>query len=54
MTRSRGIAFEEAIMTTTLLRPYLARSLVGWNPRKPGVVDGLATYYATWKASQGL
>jgi len=46
--------FEEAITTTTLLRPYLARSLVGWSPRKPGLVDGLATYYAAWKASQGL
>ena len=48
------IALEEAIATTTLLRPYLARSLVGWSPRKPGLVDGLAVYYAAWKASRGL
>ena len=55
MTRIlRDIALEEAIATTTLLRPYLARSLVGWSPRKPGLVDGLAVYYAAWKASRGL
>ena len=55
MTRIlRDIALEEAIATTTLLRPYLARSLVGWSPRKPGLVDGLTVYYAAWKASRKL
>lgn len=44
--------FEEALGATLLLRPYLARALLGWTPRKPGLVDGLETYYAGWKASQ--
>ncbi|KAF7796082.1 hypothetical protein EIP86_007253 [Pleurotus ostreatoroseus] len=46
--------YEEALTTTTLLRPYLARSLLGWSPRKAGLVDGLETYYNAWKASAGL
>ncbi|KAF9643435.1 NAD(P)-binding protein [Thelephora ganbajun] len=46
--------FEQAACTTTRIRPYLARTLLGWSPRKPGLVDGMETYYATWKASQGL
>ncbi|KAK6971772.1 NAD(P)-binding protein [Favolaschia claudopus] len=43
--------FEEAITTTTLLRPYLANALLGWTPKKPGLIDGLEVYYAAWKAS---
>ena len=35
MTKLCDIAFEEAITTMTLLQPYLAHSLIGWNPRKP-------------------
>ncbi|KAI0917143.1 hypothetical protein AcW1_007583 [Taiwanofungus camphoratus] len=46
--------FETAITTTSLLRPYLARSLLGWQPRKAGLVDHLEIYYNAWKASQGL
>jgi len=46
--------FEEAASSTTRIRPYLARTLLGWSPRKPGFVDGMETYYAAWKASQGL
>ncbi|KAI5117726.1 hypothetical protein M0805_006211 [Coniferiporia weirii] len=42
--------FEEAIGTTTVLRPSLARALVGWRPLKPSLVDGLSTYYAAYKA----
>jgi hypothetical protein len=38
--------------TTATLRPYLARSLLGWQPRKAGLVDGLETYYAAWQAAQ--
>ncbi|KDQ52241.1 hypothetical protein JAAARDRAFT_40362 [Jaapia argillacea MUCL 33604] len=45
-------AFEIALSGTTLLRPYLARSLLGWQPKKAGLVDGLDIYYAAWKASQ--
>ncbi|EGN98548.1 hypothetical protein SERLA73DRAFT_183610 [Serpula lacrymans var. lacrymans S7.3] len=44
--------FEAAIATTVLLRPYLARALVGWEPRKPGLIDGLPVYYAAWLATQ--
>lgn len=46
--------FEKAITTTSLLRPYLARSLLGWRPRKAGLVDYLEIYYNAWKASAGL
>ncbi|KAG8214319.1 hypothetical protein J3R82DRAFT_9276 [Butyriboletus roseoflavus] len=44
--------FEEALSTTGLLRPYLARSLLGWQQKKPGLTDGLPLYYAAWKASR--
>ncbi|PCH40180.1 NAD(P)-binding protein [Wolfiporia cocos MD-104 SS10] len=46
--------FETAITTTTLLRPYLARALLGWQPRKASLVDHLDIYYNAWKASEGL
>jgi nucleoside-diphosphate-sugar epimerase len=45
------VAFLEALSTTSLLRPYLGYALLGWQPRKPGFVDGLHVYYAAWKAS---
>ncbi|TFY62470.1 hypothetical protein EVJ58_g3846 [Rhodofomes roseus] len=45
--------FEKAITTTLLLRPYLARSLLGWQPRKAGLVDHLEIYYDAWKATAG-
>ncbi|KAF9487760.1 NAD(P)-binding protein [Pleurotus eryngii] len=44
--------FETAIGTTVLCRPYLARALLGWTPRKPGLADGLEIYYAAWSASR--
>jgi nucleoside-diphosphate-sugar epimerase len=47
-------AYEEALQTTSLIRPYLGRTLLGWEPRKPSLVDGLETYYASWKASEEL
>lgn len=46
------LAYEVALGTTLLLRPYLAKALLGWQPRKPGLVDGLSIYYAAWKAYQ--
>jgi len=46
--------FEVALSTTHLLRPYLARSLLGWQPRKAGLGDHLEIYYNAWKASAGL
>jgi nucleoside-diphosphate-sugar epimerase len=48
------VAFEIASCSTMRIRPYLARTLLGWSPRKPGLVDGMESYYAAWKASQGL
>jgi nucleoside-diphosphate-sugar epimerase len=47
-------AYEEALQTTSLIRPYLGNALLGWVPQKPSLVDGLETYYASWKASEGL
>ncbi|TFK94099.1 NAD(P)-binding protein, partial [Polyporus arcularius HHB13444] len=46
--------FEVALSTTTILRPYLARALLGWRPRKAGLLDHLELYYTSWKASEGL
>ncbi|KAF8551936.1 NAD(P)-binding protein [Imleria badia] len=43
--------FEEALATTVLVRPYLAKSLLGWQQKKPGLTDGLPQYYAAWKAT---
>ncbi|KZT29608.1 NAD(P)-binding protein [Neolentinus lepideus HHB14362 ss-1] len=43
--------YHHALNCTSLLRPYLARALLDWQPRKPGLVDGLATYYAAWQAA---
>jgi hypothetical protein len=48
---SSGIGYEKALATTSLVRPYLARALLGWQPRKAGLVDGLETYYAAYLAS---
>lgn len=45
-------SYEEALTTTSLIRPYLARALLGWEPRKAGLVDGLTTYYAAYLASR--
>lgn len=53
VTNRFHVAFEEAACSTTRIRPYLARTLLGWSPRKPGFVDGMEVYYAAWKASQG-
>ncbi|KIY53183.1 NAD(P)-binding protein [Fistulina hepatica ATCC 64428] len=38
--------FEAALLTSSILRPYLAFSLLGWTPRKIGLTDGLKIYYA--------
>ncbi|KAI0070032.1 NAD(P)-binding protein [Panus rudis PR-1116 ss-1] len=47
-------AFEAAITTTCYVRPYLAKALLNWQPRKAGLVDNLEVYYNAWKASEGL
>lgn len=45
-------AFEEAMTTTAFSRPSLGRALVGWVPKKLGLVDGMALYYHAYVASQ--
>ncbi|KAI0340672.1 NAD(P)-binding protein [Trametopsis cervina] len=46
--------FEEGLGATVLVRPYLARAVLGWVPRKHGIVEDLELYYSTWKATAGL
>ncbi|OSD06535.1 NAD(P)-binding protein [Trametes coccinea BRFM310] len=46
--------FEATLNTTTIIRPYLGRALLGWRPRKAGLLDHMHIYYNAWKASEGL
>ncbi|RDX57332.1 NAD(P)-binding protein [Lentinus brumalis] len=46
--------YEVALGTTSIVRPYLGRALLGWQPRKAGLLDLLEVYYNAWKASEGL
>lgn len=48
------LVFEVALGTTSLLKPYLAKTLLGWRPSKQGLVDGIPIYYAIWNAAQQL
>ncbi|THU95238.1 NAD(P)-binding protein [Dendrothele bispora CBS 962.96] len=43
--------FEFAVSTEHLVRPYLARSVLGWQPRKLGLIDGLDLYWKAYLAS---
>lgn len=43
---------DEALVATTRVRPTLARSLLGWAPRKMSMMDGIATYYASFLAAR--
>ncbi|KAL1746899.1 hypothetical protein HDZ31DRAFT_61724 [Schizophyllum fasciatum] len=38
-------SFEEAIASSAVLRPYLARSLLGWVPKKAGLTDNMEVHY---------
>lgn len=38
--------FEKALSNTSIVRGTLGRSLLGWYPLKPSLIDGLPTYYA--------
>ncbi|TDL17297.1 NAD(P)-binding protein [Rickenella mellea] len=44
--------YEEAQAGTAIMRPSLARAILGWTPKKAGFVDGMRTYYAAWQATQ--
>ncbi|KAI0714259.1 NAD(P)-binding protein [Cerioporus squamosus] len=46
--------YEVALGTTSIVRPYLARALLAWQPRKAGLLDHLEIYYNAWKASEGI
>lgn len=46
--------FEVALNTSRPLRPVLARSLLGWQPLKSGLTDGLQQYYRAFKAHADL
>jgi len=40
--------FEVALTTDAVTRPSLGRALVGWVPKKIGLVDGMAIYWKAW------
>ena len=44
--------FEIAVSGTSVVRGTLARSLLGWQPVKPSLIDGLSTYYRSSLASK--
>ncbi|KAJ7133336.1 hypothetical protein C8R44DRAFT_772215 [Mycena epipterygia] len=44
--------YEDALASSALVRPYLANALLGWSVKKPGLTEGLETYYAAWLASK--
>ncbi|KAF5348946.1 hypothetical protein D9758_014202 [Tetrapyrgos nigripes] len=43
--------FEKAITTQQIVRPYLARTLLSWEPKKLGLTDGLELYWNAYLAS---
>lgn len=47
-----NIAVYEMLGSTRLLRPYLGKTLLGWVPKKLGLVEGMPIYYAAWKAAK--
>jgi len=52
--RKPANAFELAMTTTSVSRPSFGRALVGWVPKKMGLVDGMSIYYNSYVASQKL
>ncbi|KAG8852224.1 hypothetical protein FRB91_006775 [Serendipita sp. 411] len=40
---------EEAMSGTIRARPTLARTLLGWHPRRAGLIDGMSIYYEAYK-----
>ncbi|CAG8732823.1 1479_t:CDS:2 [Acaulospora colombiana] len=51
--REPANVLEEAMAATSKLRPTLARTILGWAPRKASATDGMAVYYEAYKAAQG-
>lgn len=46
-----SLDWERALASTVLMRPCLAKTLLGWQPKKLGFGDGLSIYYEAWKTS---
>ncbi|KAK9900076.1 NAD(P)-binding protein [Cystobasidium minutum MCA 4210] len=44
-------ALEEALACSATLKPQLAKSLLGWEAKKPTLADGIARYYTAYLAS---
>jgi len=44
-------AYENAFQSTTNIKPVLGNSLLGWQPKKLGLVDGMDIYWASFVAS---
>lgn len=44
--------FERALSNTSVVRGTLGRTLLGWNPVKPSLIDGLPVYYRAYLASK--
>lgn len=40
--------FEVALSGTSIVRETLGRSILGWHPVKPSLIDGLPVYYRTY------
>jgi hypothetical protein len=43
----------QAWVSTTLQKPSLGAALVGWFPRRMGLVDGMDVYWRSFLASKG-
>jgi hypothetical protein len=45
-------AYDTAWVSTLHARPSLGAALVGWTPKKMGLVDGMDVYWASYLASR--
>ena len=43
--------FHRALNASALLRPTLARSLLGWEPRRAPIAEDIKVYYHAWLAA---
>lgn len=45
--------WDQAWVSTALIKPSLGNALTGWTPRKMSLVDGIDIYWASYLASKG-
>nr|XP_019008392.1 uncharacterized protein I206_06951 [Kwoniella pini CBS 10737]OCF47173.1 hypothetical protein I206_06951 [Kwoniella pini CBS 10737] len=45
--------FDQAYLSSSLLKPSLGYALTGWTPRKMSLVDGMDIYWSAYLASKG-